>query len=361
MDNRMLLGGLISILLSMCFYCCTPNNDISISTDPHKNLSDYHFFVGNISDLHPNERVLPYDLNSPLFSDYSHKSRFIWMPEGVGATPTVNKVLSFPLGTAIIKTFYYQHDERDVSKGRRLIETRLLIKEADQWAAHSYIWNEEQTDAHLEVVGDIKEVSWVNTSGKDMKLDYIIPNKNQCKGCHYNKGVVEPIGPKLRNLNKSFAYSDTTMNQLERWANMGYLDGYDATQPQPVLANYADANSGTLHERAMAYLDINCGHCHNPNGPANTTGLNLIAEAKYDLNLGIWKAPVAAGGGTGGFSYNIVPGHPEESILPYRMAATEPGTMMPELGRRMIHQEGVALIEDWIRNMESEEELRIEN
>jgi len=33
------------------------------------------------------------------------------------------------------------------------------------------------------------------------------------------------------------------------------------------------------------------------------------------------------------------------------MAATEPSAMMPELGRRMIHHEGVALIEDWIRNM----------
>ena len=325
--------------------------EVSISKEPYKKLSDYHFFVGNIADLQPNERVLPYDLNSPLFSDYSHKARFIWMPEGTGATHTVNKVLSFPNGTVIIKTFYYQNDERDTNEGNRLVETRLLIKETEKWAVHSYIWNDEQTDAFLEIVGDIKEVNWVNRQGEAMKVDYIIPNKNQCKGCHYNKGVVEPIGPKLRNLNKIYAYTDTTMNQLERWANMGYLVGYNAAKPQPKLANYSDPTSGTLHERAMAYLDINCGHCHNPNGPANTTGLNLIAEAEFDLNLGIWKAPVAAGVGTGGFSYNIVPGHPEISILPYRMAATDPGAMMPELGRRMVHHEGVALIEDWIREM----------
>lgn len=340
------------IAISILFSCSTNSEQINITDTPHQQLSDYHFFKGVTADLIPNDRVLPYDLNSPLFSDYSHKSRFIWMPAGEGATHQVNKVLSFPKGTTIIKTFYYENDERDAAKGRRLVETRLLIKNKEEdWAAHSYIWNEEQTEAYLEVIGAIKEVQWVNVKGESKKIDYIIPNKNQCKGCHYNKGKIEPIGPKLRNLNKEYAYTDTTMNQLARWANIGYLKGYDPLQPLPKLANYTDPTSGTLHERAMAYLDINCGHCHNPNGPANTTGLDLVAEAKFDLKLGIWKAPVAAGVGTGGFSYNIVPGHPETSILPYRMASTNPGAMMPELGRRMIHQEGVALIEEWIRAM----------
>ena len=347
--RRILFFVLISPML--LWFGCGTDNLVTITDAPHEKLSDYHFFTGNLADLMPNQRVVPYDLNSPLFSDYSHKSRFIWMPEGQGATANVNEILSFPFGTTIIKTFYYVNDERDESKGRRLVETRLLIKEQDQWAAHSYIWNEEQTEAYLEVVGDIKEVNWVNIEGTAMKLDYIIPNKNQCKGCHYNKGKIEPIGPKLRNLNKEFAYADTTMNQLSKWASMGYLEGYDPTQPQPKLANYSDPASGTLHERAMAYLDINCGHCHNPNGPANTTGLNLVAQTELDLTLGIWKAPVAAGVGTGGFSYNIVPGHPETSILPYRMASSNPGAMMPELGRRMVHHEGVALIEEWIRAM----------
>lgn len=330
---------------------CGTNNPVTFNNAPHQQLSDYQFFVGNISDLKPNQGVLPYDLNAPLFSDYSHKARFIWMPKGKGATTNINEVLSFPLGTTLIKTFYYQHDEREESKGRRLIETRLLIKEQENWAAHSYIWNDEQTEAYLEVVGDIKEVSWINTDGEKRKLDYIIPNKNQCKGCHYNKGKVEPIGPKTRNLNKEYAYTDTTMNQLAKWASIGYLEGYDPSQSHPKLANYTDPSSGTLHERAMAYLDINCGHCHNPNGPANTTGLNLVHQADLDLSLGIWKAPVAAGVGTGGFSYNIVPGHPEISILPYRMASNNPGAMMPELGRRLVHEEGLALIEDWIRAM----------
>lgn len=342
-------------------FSCSSDKDIDMRTEPHEQLSNYQFFVGDIANLIPNERVVPYELNSPLFSDYAKKSRFVWMPEGTSATYVENQVLDFPEGAVLIKTFYYDNDERNAEKGRRLIETRLLVKEQQEWAAHSYIWNEEQTEAYLEVVGAIKDVNWVDATGQAQMIDYIVPNKNQCKGCHYNKGVLEPIGPKVRNLNKDFAYKDGTSNQLEKWTSLGYLKGYDVNTASPKLADYRNEISGSLHERAMAYLDINCGHCHNPNGPANTTGLNLVATAETNMALGIWKAPVAAGVGTGGFAYSIVPGKPEVSILPYRMSSTDPSAMMPELGRRMVHHDGVALIEEWIREMKPDGELRMEN
>lgn len=338
--------------------CTTPSDQVQrIDADaPFEKLSDYNFFSGNISDLQPNDRVLPYDLNSPLFSDYAHKSRFIWMPEGQAATfQKVGSVLDFPIGTVIIKTFLYQNDERDPSKGKRNIETRLLIKGDKKWEAHGYTWNDNQSEAHLNVVGDIKEVNWVNAEGKKMYVDYIIPNKNQCKGCHYNKGILEPIGPKARNLNKDYTYEGGISNQLEMWSKMGYLSDYQSFTDFHKVAQWDNPQSGSLHERALAYLDINCGHCHNPNGPANTTGLSLVADAEMNIALGILKPSVAAGAGTGGFSYNIVPGHPEKSIMTYRMQSNKPAEMMPELGRRMVHEEGVKLIAEWIQNIDEEE------
>jgi len=36
----------------------------------------------------------------------------------------------------------------------------------------------------------------------------------------------------------------------------------------------------------------------------------------------------------------------------HRMNSTEPAVMMPELGRKMIHKEGVALIRSWIASLE---------
>jgi hypothetical protein len=103
-----------------------------------------------------------------------------------------------------------------------------------------------------------------------------------------------------------------------------------------------------LDARARAYLDINCGHCHNAKGAANTTALTLDIATPEDRHLGICKPPVAAGRGTGDHFFDIVPGKPGDSILPFRMESAEPGVMMPELGRSTVHREGLELIRAWI-------------
>ncbi len=354
MNKRLIFSILIFIgfMVNQCAF--ETSKAIVIPEKPYEKLSDYHFFTGNLADLQPNERVLPYDLNSPLFSDYAHKARFVWMPEGKSAQYATDHALDFPLGSVLIKNFYYENDETDASKGRRILETRLLIHRAEEWEAVGYIWNEEQTEAYYQVIGDIKEASWVNKNGEAQKIDYVIPNKNQCKGCHAYGEKQQPIGPKVQNLNKTFSYTEGPTNQLEKWTAAGYLSGYDPAKTHPRVAVWDDPASGSLHERAMAYLDINCGHCHNPKGAANTSGLNLVADAKMDISLGIYKATVSAGGGTGGHTYSIVPGNPDESIMVYRMQSLDPGAMMPELGRMTVHREGVDLISEWIEKMDKE-------
>jgi uncharacterized repeat protein (TIGR03806 family) len=318
---------------------------------PYGKLSQYSFFTGKLAELTPNERVLPYDLNSPLFSDYAHKARFVWMPEGTSATYRTGEVLDFPVGTVLIKNFYFKADERDALSEKRIIETRLLVNRGEEWEAFGYLWNEEQTEAVYEVIGDIQEVSWVDQTGVVRATNYIVPNKNQCKNCHLTGKKQIPIGPKIRNLNKTFRYPEGERNQLEKWAAEGYLSGYTLDAVHPKLAVWDDGTSGSLSERALAYLDINCGHCHNEHGAANTSGLHLMADAELDMSLGIYKATVSAGAGTGGHTYSIVPGNPEASIMIYRMRSTNPGAMMPELGRSLVHQEGVALISEWIESL----------
>ncbi len=339
----------LGVLLSDCN---VGDLSISIPAVPYDHLSEYHFYKGATSDLSPSDRVVPYDLNSPLFTDFAHKARFVWMPEGSSANYKKEGVLDFPKNTVLIKNFFYENDERDNSKGRRIIETRLLIKRSDEWEAVGYIWNDEQTDANLEIIGDIKEVSWINTTGMNHTINYIIPNKNQCKTCHITGKNLIPIGPKVKNLNKDYKYIDGAMNQLAKWSDIGYLSGYVPNEDHPKVAKWDDEGSGSLHERALAYLDINCGHCHNPSGSASTSGLTLLSDSKMDMALGIYKATVSAGGGTGGNTYSIVPGDPARSVMIYRMISLNPGAMMPELGRSTVHNEGVALIAEWIENME---------
>ncbi|MDP5169138.1 MAG: hypothetical protein NWR72_02745 [Bacteroidia bacterium] len=320
---------------------------------PKMLLSQYGFFEGDIADLSPAEGVVPYSLNSPLFSDYAHKLRFVKLPAGSSVPYNDTEVLQFPVGTTIIKTFYFPHDARDLSKGRRLMETRLLIHEEAGWKALAYHWNADQTDAVLEVAGASAEVKWVDAQGKKQKFTYQMPNVNQCKGCHSWDGAMRPIGPSVRQLNGPLEPGYDTVNQLDKWSALGLISDLPADPAAiPRMASYSDPKSGTVAERARAWLDINCAHCHNPHGPASTSGFFLDVHQQDPSVYGVFKSPVAAGRGSGNFEYDIHPGNPDQSIIVYRIASTDPGIMMPEVGRSLVHAEGVELIKEWIEGME---------
>ncbi len=314
-------------------------------------LTDYGFFKGNPARQQPGAGVVPYTLNTPLFSDYAEKLRFVKLPAGQSVAYNDTAVLAFPVGTTLIKTFYYPVDFRDPAKGRRLIETRLLVHQPEGWKALDYVWNEEQTDAFLEVAGDTKTVSYVDRDGKSHEQAYTIPNQNQCKGCHNRNEKLMPIGPSVRQLNGDLAYGSGRENQLTHWQQNAMLTGLPALGNCPKAPVWNDPKTGTLNDRARIWLDINCAHCHNPTGPAMTSGLNLSVSERNPTALGLLKTPVAAGRGSGGRSYDIVPGKPNESILIYRLQSTDPGVMMPELGRKTVHAESLELLRAWIMAM----------
>ena len=313
----------------------------------HKNLSDYGFFTGFLENLVPAKNVHPYELNTPLFSDYAQKKRFIYLPEGSVIEYHPTEVFDFPVGTVLIKNFYYD-DVQLINQKGLIIETRLLIKKASEWLALPYIWNSEQTDAILEITGGVQEISLL---GKK-PIYYQIPNMGQCKGCHQRNGTLQPIGPTARQLSRNHIDDrGDSINQLRRLSRLGLLN-VSEKEVFPKLSVWNDPKTGSLDERARAYLEMNCAHCHRKEGPAKNSGLYLMSSSKSRHALGIMKAPVAAGSGSGQLAYDIVPGQPEASILLHRMNSTEPAVMMPELGRKMIHKEGVALIRSWIASLE---------
>lgn len=324
-------------------------DELADGSFPYKRLSTYGFFTGELNKLNPVEAVIPYKPASSLFTDYAFKSRFIFFPEGLKASLTSNE-LDFPEGTVLIKNFYYPADFRKPESGRRILETRLLINSEKGWEAFPYIWNDSQTEAVLKVVGGEIEVSFTDYNGKDQMIDYIIPNKNQCKTCHNKNESLAPIGVKVQHLNNELEYKSGKANQLGHWAELGKLEGFEGENAHPAMIDYEDKNL-PLNERAMAYLDINCSHCHSEEGPASTSGLFLTYDQTDPRKLGVNKIPVAAGNGAGTFDFDIVPGKADESILTHRMNSTEVGIAMPELGRTTIHKEGVQLIKDWINGM----------
>ncbi len=348
-------------LFSVLYYGCTQQSGTTeapqqaapvISDFGLEKLSEYNFFQGKMSDLIPADGIIPYDLNTPLFSDYAHKARFVKIPAGQKAVYNNHSVLDFPVGTVLIKNFYYPNDFRDETKGRKIMETRLLIHKEKGWKALPYIWNDEQTEAILDVAGGRKEISWVHGDGSVKKIMYSIPNVNQCKGCHIKGEKMTPIGPSARQLNREFAYSDFKTNQLLKWRDAGILAGLpEDISACPEAPDWEDEIDGTVEERARAYLDINCAHCHSALGPANTSGLFLDIHETDPTRLGVYKSPVSAGRGSGINLYDVVPGKPEESITVFRMKSLDPGVMMPEMERKLMHEEGVRIVEQWIREM----------
>ncbi len=348
MSGKILLRLIATVLLAT--QC---NSTVRLDPEqPFKKLSDYQFFTGDIKSLTPNDRVLPYDIITPLFSDYAEKARFVWIPPGKQArVVNMDETFEFPVGSVLIKNFYYYHDIRDPQQGRQIIETRLLIHRDRGWDALTYVWNQEQTEAHLEIAGDVQQVSWIDSQGRENSTSFIIPNKNQCKGCHEYKKELTPIGPKVKHLNRQFDYPSGNMNQLSMWQSSGILEEMEQQPGQlPQIAAWDDSKEA-LDKRALAYMEINCGICHSEQGPAYISGLYLHTGTTNPNHLGFCKSPVSAGSGSGGHRYDVVPGRPDQSILLYRMRSLNPGEMMPELGRTVVHTEGVELIREWIASL----------
>ncbi|TBR36660.1 MULTISPECIES: SO2930 family diheme c-type cytochrome [Dyella] len=357
----------------LCLAACNRGMDpVAYHADgrPAK-LSEWHVVEVRGGKLVLNQGVVPYDLNTPLFTDYAHKLRTVWMPKGESAKYNPTDSFDFPVGTVISKTFYYpkvaggQKDDvartYDSSKdfagegldlaNVRLIETRILVHRPDGWAAIPYLWNDNQSDADLARTGAVLPLTLVADDKSREDFNYVMPDESQCASCHAQDWVsrkVHPIGLKARHINRDYHYADGNENEIAHLMKVGYLTGAPAPAEAPRNANWQDQHA-SLNERARAYLDINCGHCHNPNGAANTTGLTLdISAPDDDRHMGMCKPPVAAGRGTGDHMFDIVPGKPDDSILPYRMNSAEPGEMMPEIGRSTVHKEGVELIKAWI-------------
>lgn len=349
----------VSVFVLSCVSACFMSKpqvspaDIDFAKLPLKNLSEYGFFVGDLKALTPNEKVLSYEPISPLFTDYAHKSRFVWMPEGSSATisddPT--QTFQFPEKAILVKNFYYPEDFSKPEGERRIIETRLLINEKNGWKAYPYVWNKEQTDAKYKVTGGITDVHWKDETGATHDIKYAMPNKNQCKSCHNQNDKFQPIGPKVKQLNNEFSYDNNLkMNQLAMWEKVGYLKHNKNANTFVKLASPSDKTT-SLDLKARSYLEANCAHCHNKLGPASTSGLYLNIEENDPFHWGVMKSPVAAGIGAGTHKFAISPGQGDASIIPYRMNSTNPGIMMPEIGRVSIHKEGVALIKAWINEM----------
>ncbi|MCB9633176.1 MAG: hypothetical protein H6721_13730 [Sandaracinus sp.] len=331
---------------------------------PPARLSEWRLLTLRDGHVVYNDRVVPYDLATPLFSDYSLKDRAIYLPEGATIAYADEGVLDFPVGTVIVKSFSIAPDLRSPDVDRRVLETRVLVRHADGWRTWPYRWNDTQTDADFTPAGAVIELSFVDTDGAAREASYLVPNRNQCTSCHERQTtpggmdtVVTPIGPNARNL-RGVPATEGEGDVLDHLASIGWLTGLtegDAAVDWRAIERdgVAGLSFEELDRAARDYLDVNCAHCHNPSGVQGQTSQLFLNHDNEDLfRLGFCKRPGSAGAGTGGLTFDIVPGDPDQSILVFRVETEEVGAMMPLLGRSVTHTRGAELLRAWVAAME---------
>jgi uncharacterized repeat protein (TIGR03806 family) len=352
--------GFVGVIFTVLFvYSCSSGSDEYVDLDPvspvvvdltqvpYANLSQYKFFEGEMKNQIPSVGVLPYKPISELFTDYALKKRFVWMPKGVKASYEADgELLNFPTGAVLIKNFYYNN----VQPGNvtRIIETRVMIKKESGWIFAEYVWNDQQTEATLQMDGSFTPISWIDAAGATQSTSYRIPSDVECLICHKTVTNAVPIGTKPQNLNADYPFAEGTKNQLAKWIEKGYLNASIPSEIETVV-DYKDV-SKSLDLRVRSYVDINCAHCHKTDSHCDYRPMRFaFSESHIPQNMGICVPPDQIINST--LTTIVSPSNIERSMMHFRMNTTSEEVRMPIVGRTMIHQEGVELIEQWINSL----------
>ncbi len=288
----------------------------------------------------PAAGLIPYGVNSPLWSDGATKERWLAVPDGKTVTVGADGHFDLPIGSVLVKTF--------AVAGKRT-ETRLLVRHADGgWAGYTYEWNDAGTDATLLPSSKSKAVPAAVGGGTQT---WYYPARSDCFNCH-SGAAQRTLGMELGQLNGDEVYPSTNRvsNQLATLEHIGLFSAPLGTTPDKIVAYPSPAGTAPVEARARAYLHANCSMCHRPNsnggGPMDLRFATALADTKAcnvspdDGDLGVAGARL------------LVPGDPTKSIASLRPHARD-ATRMPPLASSVVDTAGVGVIDAWITSLKA--------
>jgi uncharacterized repeat protein (TIGR03806 family) len=318
-------------------------------------LSETGVFVDTTSQaLEASAGLVPYDVQTPLWSDGATKQRWVSVPDGTNVGFSEAGSWSFPQGTVFVKHFELALDE-SIPEERRRLETRVLVHGTnDQYFGLTYKWNEAGTDADLVVEGQKQPIDVTLAGGQTRNLQYFYPGPSDCTVCH-NTDAGSVLGVRTQQLNHEMRYPETgrRANQVYTWGQVGLLDTAPDDAEVQELVSLVSINDrcAPLVERVRSYWASNCSMCHG-----SVIGLRANWDARFEVALeeqGVILGPSQSAGVADAFL--VVPGDPENSILFRRSATTDPGFGMPPMGRSAADPDYVRVLEQWIRSLGSNE------
>ena len=381
------------------FYKLQPNDTELSPDDFPRKLSDSGFFTA-IEGHQTHPGLIPYSVNSPLWSDGSFKSRHIYIPaetESNGeSNPTqinfqTSSSWDFPDGTVAVKSFGLEDRVGDANS-RRWIETRFLTRQQGEWGGYSYAWNADQTEAVLvEKEGRDAVFAVTDADGQQREHKWRFPSRTECMVCH-SRAAKFVLGLSSMQLNREHDYGGVKANQLDVFEWLGLLNvnwksdletalkrelsvdeaakvqaqlkvggGQRSVANTTMLARagkhydrlaepYDESADVTL--RVRSYLHSNCAQCHVSAGGGNAEIQLDIATTPDKAKL-MDVAPLHDKFGKPDARL-VAPGSPERSILLHRLSIRGRG-QMPQLATTIVDQRAVDLVTRWISELPQKE------
>ncbi len=308
-----------------------------------RRLSDTGLFT-DMTAMTPHPSLIEYSLNMPLWSDGAHKQRFVMLPGMEKIKVDKRGNFDFPVGTIFVKTFYLGEKERGPLPGSRL-ETRLFLRQQRGWVGYTYVWDDEQRDAHLLD----KRLEQPREDLKDDEgnpVNWTFPSRADCMACH-TEVAGRVLGFRLEQINRVHDYGGTKLNQLDVFNKLGMFEG----KVTPKMKAWPDWEDPKANERVAvrAWLDSNCAMCHQPNGPGNALidlrfetpieETNMIDRRPGQWDLDIYKARL------------LVPGNHKRSLLHARMKLTSNPLGMPPIAYNVMDKKAMERIARWIDSL----------
>ncbi|MDB5390111.1 MAG: hypothetical protein JWM11_5757 [Planctomycetaceae bacterium] len=337
--------------------------------------------------------LVPYSVNSPLWSDGAEKLRFVALPGADSKIDfSLNKAWGFPDETVLVKSFALEMEAGNPNS-KRFIETRFMLKQQGEWVGYSYQWNDDQTDATLVSKEGLDQKYAIQTKDGVREQTWHYPSRTECMVCH-SRAAAFVLGLSTPQLNKNHDYAGVTDHQLRVFEHLGLFkdmswsegaraqlqeDGKQqglksevidkqlsaatpaagqrgttnsamlAVEPGRFqrLANPYDAHE-PLPDRARSYLHSNCAVCHVDAGGGNSQmqldiltsleKMKIVDVVPLHDKFGVPDAKLVA------------PGAPDRSILLRRVAMRGRG-QMPQLSTNLVDQEAVKMFREWIEKM----------
>ena len=339
---------------------CVPFTDMN---QPIQMLSQ----TGCMSPTNPTAlapSVIPYEVNSPLWSDGADKTRGMALPNGAkihvvncSANPSEcpgsrdyadDGKWKLPVGTVMVKSFLFDG---------KLLETRLFMHfSATTWGGFSYKWDVAQTDATLETNNRDEE----SFATSQRTVDWHFPSRDDCMTCHIPDKGYAVLGLETAQMNRVVSGS----NQLDKLQALGAFEApiptpYKAALIQPTTSQLGSPPaSATVEQRATTYLHANCAFCHRPDDNVDCTS-DPCLDLRFGLPLAsrnICNVTPAKGGFGLTTPVTLAPSHPEFSVMSIRMKAPPDDSSgrhgrMPYIASYVVDQQATALIDSWITSI----------